>query len=668
MTVWGWRRFLVDYVLGYDFFISYSRKDGGQYPRRLHERLQAEFAIRTFLDSGEEGFLAGDKLAGETRRRVRASSCLLLVARPFALQSTWVRAEIESAVTAGRRLVIVDLNETLMSMPDSHPLKPLLGERIYLSETVLDSDGEPETATLESLARTVRGARREARRLRVISVIALVLVLLLIVTGVLYVSAVRARRQAEWGQRMSESGLLAEHSRANLRAYPQRSLLLAIESIAMLRDGTNDLASYNPVEALQEALLAVGGSRALPCGKRPCWLVSFSPDGKSLATGNEDGTVSFWSLAQPERPRKVWQGRGSPVRALRFSRDGSRLAAARLDGSVALWQVAGQPSEAVVLRGNGGKISAFEFTPDGQHVLTGGSDGKILSWDLAEERFFPLTIGSHGALVGQMALSPDGLWLASGGDDGEVRAWRLGGDGGESSVVAKHGEPVAAVGFSPDGRWLATGGQDGKGFLIPWPPRASRPRIAIDLAPFGVEFVYLSFSPDSRLLATASTLSGIRLWSLGRHVSLGRTFEGARNGNSSPAFSPNGSLLAVGGDDGILRVWFLDLGNSPPRLLRGPEGGIYANSFSSDQRWIATGGEDASARLWSWSGQSAVPQRMYSGPPRTSETAFCAATIVPVHWRQLLLCNPLTLSGGFCRPLGGHTLGLHLSGGSLELG
>jgi hypothetical protein len=56
----SWLAAAVDFLFGYDFFISYAHADGKEYPRRLRARLGAN-GYRTFLD--EEGYVGGTSVA-----------------------------------------------------------------------------------------------------------------------------------------------------------------------------------------------------------------------------------------------------------------------------------------------------------------------------------------------------------------------------------------------------------------------------------------------------------------------------------------------------------------------------------------------------------------------------------------------------------------------------
>ena len=64
--------------------------------------------------------------------------------------------------------------------------------------------------------------------------------------------------------------------------------------------------------------------------------VAFSPDGRTLASGSDDGVVTLWDVADPAHPRPLGQPPtiGGAVDSVAFSPDGHALAGGGLDGAV----------------------------------------------------------------------------------------------------------------------------------------------------------------------------------------------------------------------------------------------------------------------------------------------------------------------------------------------
>jgi hypothetical protein len=106
----------------------------------------------------------------------------------------------------------------------------------------------------------------------------------------------------------------------------------------------------------------------------------------------------------------------------------------------------------------------------------------------------------------------------------------------------------------------------------------------------------VAFSPDGRLLATASTDRTARLWDPATGDCL-RTLTGHAESVNGVAFSPDGRQLATAGDDRTARLWDPATGGCL-RTLTGHAAGIRGVAFSPDGRQLATGSIDTTARVW----------------------------------------------------------------------
>ncbi|MBP85918.1 MAG: hypothetical protein CMJ64_04245 [Planctomycetaceae bacterium] len=187
--------------------------------------------------------------------------------------------------------------------------------------------------------------------------------------------------------------------------------------------------------------------------------VVFSPDDERLACNVPGKTwrptdVKVWEVATGKEV-VVLRGHTTNIWQLSFTPDGKRLATSGSD-EVKVWDFA-RAKEVASFKTPAFTRSAV-FTHDGKRVATGDDNGGIILWDVETAK--PLrTLKGHKDWVVDLALSPDGKQLASASVDLTAKVWDL--DSGRMIRTLKgHTWYLNCVAFSPNGKRLITGADD----------------------------------------------------------------------------------------------------------------------------------------------------------------------------------------------------------------
>jgi hypothetical protein len=202
--------------------------------------------------------------------------------------------------------------------------------------------------------------------------------------------------------------------------------------------------------------------------------LSFNPDGSMLATGNGDGSVDVWQVADAEQRWHLWMHRDE-VTWLEFSRDGKNLLSTSSDASAAIWSV--DDGKLITdFNRHSAAIEVGRFSPDGSRVVTGGRDGSAKLWNAASGALIA-SLDEHAGPVSSAAFSPDGALVATAGDERTVKIWDAASGRLIRSLPSQAG-PILAIAFNPRGDVLATAAKDSVARLWQLAPE-SRSREAV---------------------------------------------------------------------------------------------------------------------------------------------------------------------------------------------
>jgi WD40 repeat protein len=375
----------------------------------------------------------------------------------------------------------------------------------------------------------------------------------------------------------------------------------AVSSVSFSPDGRT-LASASRDDTVRLWDVATHRQIGLPLRIPFVNLVAFSPSGRTLATATREGTISLWDPATHKRRGSplIWRP-GNAASGIAFSDDGRMLATANADNTATLWNVITRRRRTLI--GHAGPVNSVAFRPGGRTLATASNDNTVRLWDVDTSTNFaiPLT-GNPGAQVLDFEFSHDGSTLTTQSDnargDEKVTTWDIATHKQIGSVVAKGGlcGPLCTV-PSPDGRIAAVANTNGP-LITLWDLASHRPLGTLSIGrrrsePF--QFLYMDFSPDGRMLATAVGDRTVRLWSVATRANLGSLPVGR---DSNFQFSPDGRTLATDDGNGTVGLWDI----ATHKQLGSLRAGRYPYLvFSPDRRTLAVASSEGDT-IWLWDG------------------------------------------------------------------
>src|SRR6266516_4157963 len=148
--------------------------------------------------------------------------------------------------------------------------------------------------------------------------------------------------------------------------------------------------------------------------------VAWSPDGKRIAAGSNDGTVQVWDAANGEHVF-TYRGHADHVVTEAWSPDGKRIASGSNDGTAQAWDAA-NGGHVFIYRGHTDHVNAVPWSPDGKRIASGSDDDTVQVWDAANGGHV-FTYRGHTDAIWGVAWSPNGKRIASGSADKTVQVW-----------------------------------------------------------------------------------------------------------------------------------------------------------------------------------------------------------------------------------------------------
>ena len=274
--------------------------------------------------------------------------------------------------------------------------------------------------------------------------------------------------------------------------------------------------------------------------------VSLSPDGKYLASGDENGVVQLRRIDTADRPIDL-RGHNAGVWALAFSSNGTMLASADRAGAVRLWDVTtGLLKQELSTEGEA--VWSVDFY-HGDTVLLIGTDSGVQRYSLVENSWLDPLMLAKGQFT-RMQLSTDQRTLATSESTGRVQL-----------IDMESGEALLDLAADNDTIWS------------------------------------VALSPDGQILASASGGESVSLYNTSSGERIAR-LTGHTGGATNVDFLADGATLIASDRKGRLHWWDRTTAKRLTSPIQAHKKAIWRLQIHADGKSVVTSGDDGSIRLW----------------------------------------------------------------------
>lgn len=363
----------------------------------------------------------------------------------------------------------------------------------------------------------------------------------------------------------------------------------------------------------------------------PVTHVLYSPDGLSVISAAQDGTIFQWDATSNEL-LQVYEGYTGVVSAINFNASGDAILSSINDASTNEYVIRDvQTGKTLKVAENTREdfikffsingtdyaisrnadnlyvrnintdtiittialstlnVSAFDISLDKKFIAIGDENGTV-SLRLVESGELIHTLGNNASSVISLAFSEDGNHLVVGLANGSIVIWDI-----FSNKVVRtfrtDDSQISSLASSADGQLVAAGTQAGTLYL--WQVDTDT---VTTFNGHTDEITSIDFSQDGSTVITSSLDGTLRFWNIAPQERL-RIASDNRSPIQSIAISPDGTMVLSGSTDNALKLWDVET-HTLIHEFTGHDNSISSVSFSPDGSLILSGSIDGTVYLW----------------------------------------------------------------------
>uniref|UniRef100_A0A336LR52 CSON011310 protein n=1 Tax=Culicoides sonorensis TaxID=179676 RepID=A0A336LR52_CULSO len=315
--------------------------------------------------------------------------------------------------------------------------------------------------------------------------------------------------------------------------------------------------------------------------------LSFSPDGKNLASGSGDTTLRLWDLLT-ETPKNTCIGHKQWVLCVAWAPDSSKVASSCKAGEIRIWAAEDGTLLGKPLQGHKKWITALSWepyhsNPDCRMIVSSGHDGDVRIWDIVIGRCTKVLAG-HTGPVTCVKWGGSGL-IYSSSHDRTVKMWRAS-DGALCRTFSGHAHWVNSLTLNTD-YVLRTG---------PNHPVIDRMDLENKLQERALERYKNICKDNVESFVSCSDDFTLYLWKADQKICITR-MTGHQNVVNDVKYSPDSKFIASASFDKSIRIWRAHDG-SFFCVLRGHVQAVYTVAWSADSRLLVSGSKDSTLKVW----------------------------------------------------------------------
>jgi WD40 repeat protein len=296
--------------------------------------------------------------------------------------------------------------------------------------------------------------------------------------------------------------------------------------------------------------------------------IVYSTDGRYLATANPYGKVMLWDLATGKETRVLHVERSGYITKLAFTADGSRLAASSGD----IWETATGKNILSVTDPNIYDVNTIDISKNGKYIISAGAfvllweaeSGEIIRtyWN-PDSSAYTHELGraikeDYKYLMHSLALHPVNGTFVTGDNAGDVFLWSIDTGYIRSSrlyCLQQQRQRIKELKYTTDGEHLLVMQEK-----VLYKLNSSTLAIEDSIVDQSSHFAAIDLSTDGNTFASLVELNGAQVIQIRRlkDLSLIKEFTTPGAVFNQMSFSPDKKHLATASSDGFCTIWDID--------------------------------------------------------------------------------------------------------------